>query len=70
MTIEREKTAEGEEPMVNIPFDAIGEAKLVLTDDLIREALKKDKEERRQRKKARRRGEQPVGESEDIADEE
>ncbi|MCT7378611.1 ribosome maturation factor RimP [Chelativorans salis] len=56
VTIERDKTAEGEEPLVDIPLEAIDEAKLVLTDALVREALKKDKEERRERKKARRRG--------------
>jgi len=57
LTIERDKVAEGEAPLAEIPLDAISDAKLVLTDALIREALKKDKEERRQRKKARRRGE-------------
>ncbi|WP_163265104.1 ribosome maturation factor RimP [Chelativorans alearense] len=56
VTIERDKTAEGEEPLVEIPLEAVDEAKLVLTDALVREALKKDKEERRQRKKARRSG--------------
>jgi len=61
ITIVRDKVAEGEDPLSEIPLDAIGEAKLVLTDALIREALKKDKEERRQRKKARRRGaEEPM----------
>jgi len=62
ITIARDKVAEGEDPLSEIPLDAIGEAKLVLTDALIREALKKDKEERRQRKRARRRGsEAPIG---------
>jgi len=56
ITIARDKVAEDEDPLSEIPLDAIGEAKLVLTDALIREALKKDKEERKQRKKARRRG--------------
>jgi ribosome maturation factor RimP len=66
LTITRDKVAEGEEPQAEIPFDAIAEAKLVLTDALIREALKKDKEERRERKKARRRGEQPPVEGDDA----
>ncbi|WP_173934476.1 ribosome maturation factor RimP [Chelativorans sp. Marseille-P2723] len=57
VTVELETVAEGEEALVEIPLDAVESAKLVLTDALIREALKKDKEERRQRKKARRRGE-------------
>lgn len=57
VTIEREKVADDEDPRAMIPLESIGEAKLVLTDALIQEALKKDKEERRQRKKARRHGE-------------
>ncbi|WP_420847934.1 ribosome maturation factor RimP [Nitratireductor luteus] len=56
LTIDRDKVGEGEEARAVIPLDAIAEAKLVLTDALVREALKKDKEERRQRKKARRKG--------------
>src|SRR5690606_13655385 len=65
--LELDKAAEGEEPLVDIPLDAIGEAKLVLTDALIREALKKDKEERKQRKKARRRRNEQPEEGEDAA---
>ena len=41
--LERDQVAYGEEPVVNIPFSALAEAKLVLTDDLIRDALKADK---------------------------
>ncbi|WP_309084260.1 ribosome maturation factor RimP [Chelativorans sp.] len=70
VTIARDKVAEGEEPVAEIPLDAIEDAKLVLTDALIREALKKDKEERRQRKKARRRGEPMPAEGEGAATEE
>src|SRR6185369_1971112 len=40
--IEREQPAEGEPPAVRVPFDAVAEARLVLTDDLIRAALRQD----------------------------
>lgn len=46
VTIERDQVAYGEEPRVSIPFDVLADAKLILTDDLIREALRKDKEAR------------------------
>jgi len=46
VTIERDQAAYGEEPTVRIPFDALVDAKLILTDDLVREALRKDKEAR------------------------
>jgi len=42
-TIERDQVAYGEEPRVTIPFSALAEAKLILTDDLIRDALRADK---------------------------
>lgn len=42
-TVERTDIAYGDEPVVTIPFSALAEAKLILTDDLIREALKADK---------------------------
>lgn len=42
-TLERDQVAYGEEPRVRIPFNALSEAKLVLTDDLIRDALRADK---------------------------
>lgn len=42
-TIERSDIAYGESPTVVVPFEALAEAKLILTDDLIREALKADK---------------------------
>jgi len=53
--IQRDQAAYGEEPTVRVPFEAIAEARLVLTDDLIREALTKDKKARQEAK--RRRGE-------------
>ena len=34
ITVERDQPAEGEPGAVEIPFDAIGEARLILTDDL------------------------------------
>jgi ribosome maturation factor RimP len=43
VTVETDKPAIGEEFMTALPFDAIAEARLVLTDDLIRDALRKDK---------------------------
>lgn len=43
-TVERDQPAYGEEPTVTIPFTALAEAKLILTDDLIRDALRADKE--------------------------
>lgn len=42
-TIERDQVAYGEAPSVTIPFAALSEAKLILTDDLIRDALRADK---------------------------
>lgn len=42
-TIERDQPAYGEEPKVVIPFTTLAEAKLILTDDLIRDALRADK---------------------------
>lgn len=42
-TIERDQVAYGEAPSVTIPYSALSDAKLILTDDLIREALRADK---------------------------
>lgn len=42
-TVERDQPAYGEAPTVTIPFSALAEAKLILTDDLIRDALRADK---------------------------
>lgn len=52
--IERDTATYGDEPTVRIPFDALSEANLILTDDLIRDALRRDKAERSERKKAAR----------------
>ncbi|TCL71901.1 ribosome maturation factor RimP [Rhizobium sp. BK251] len=42
-TLERDQVAYGEEPRVTVPFSALADAKLILTDDLIRDALRADK---------------------------
>jgi ribosome maturation factor RimP len=42
-TLERDQIGYGEEPQVTIPFAALAEGRLILTDDLIRDALKADK---------------------------
>ena len=47
--LERDQAAAGEEAEVEIPFDAVGEARLILTDELISAALKADKDARRAR---------------------
>ncbi|GGE21948.1 ribosome maturation factor RimP [Aureimonas endophytica] len=44
---ERDQVTGDEAALVDIPFDAIGDARLVLTDDLIDAALKADKAARR-----------------------
>ena len=43
VVLRRDNAAKGEEKEAVIPFDAIAAANLVLTDELIREALKRDK---------------------------
>jgi len=43
VTVETDKPALGEDFRTALPFETIAEARLVLTDDLIRDALKKDK---------------------------
>jgi ribosome maturation factor RimP len=60
--IERDQPAYGDEPTVRVSYEAIAEARLILTDDLIREALTKDKKARQEAKK--RRGELEAGEEE------
>jgi ribosome maturation factor RimP len=47
--LDRDGAAYGEAPSVEIPFDAVGEARLVLTDDLIAASLKADKAARKGR---------------------
>ncbi|MBO0903400.1 ribosome maturation factor RimP [Jiella sonneratiae] len=50
--IERDQPAYGEPNAVDVPFDAIGEARLVLTDDLVAASLKADKAARKRRGEA------------------
>lgn len=61
--LERDQASYGDAPTVRIPFEAIADARLVLTDDLIRDALTKDKKARQEAKK--RRGE-PVDDETDV----
>lgn len=56
VTIRRDQAAYGEELTVLVPWEAIAEARLILTDDLIRDALSKDNRARKEAKK--RRGEE------------
>ena len=51
--VERTEPAYGAEPSVRIPYEALLEARLVLTDDLIRDALSKDNQARKQARKRR-----------------
>lgn len=53
VTIERDQPVYGEPPAVRVPFEALAEARLVLTDDLVRDALTKDKKARQEAKKRR-----------------
>ena len=45
--LDRDEPAEGEVKQVMIPFSALSEARLILTDELIRDALKADKDARK-----------------------
>jgi ribosome maturation factor RimP len=60
VTVERDQVAYGEAAKADIPFDVITDARLVLTDDLIRDALKKDKQLRQERKRRRREGPEEI----------
>lgn len=67
--LQRDQAAYGEEPTVRVPFEAISEARLILTDDLIRDALSKDNQARKEARK--RRGEDedaPEGEETETED--
>ena len=52
ITVERDQPPANEPSAVEIPFDALGEARLILTDDLIAAALKADKAARKARGEA------------------
>jgi ribosome maturation factor RimP len=62
--IERDVPAYGDEPSVRVPYDSIAEARLVLTDDLIRDALSKDNKARKEARK--RRGEPEEADADDA----
>ena len=66
ITIEREQASYGDEPTVRVPYDAISEARLILTDDLIRDALARDKEARRLAKKSL--GDEPDADNDNSED--
>jgi len=60
VAIESSRPAYGAEPSIRIPYQAISEARLVLTDDLVRDALSRDN---KARKEARKRPAPSDGES-------
>jgi ribosome maturation factor RimP len=63
VTIERDQAPEGAETRIEVAYESIAEARLILTDDLIRDALSKDNQARKEAKKR-------AGEPEDEADDE
>ncbi len=68
VVIARDRPGYGEEPTVRVAYEAISEARLILTDELIREALSKDNRARKEARK--RRGEPETDETETRPDEE
>lgn len=66
VVIERDVASYGDEPVVRVPFGAISDARLILTDDLVRDALRADKKARQEQKK--RRGEETDGEYDNHAE--
>jgi ribosome maturation factor RimP len=52
--LRRDDAAEGEEAEVPIPIEDMSEAKLVLTDELVTEALRREKSAKRQLREARK----------------
>jgi len=62
--IERDVPAYGDEPRVRVPYETIAEARLVLTDDLIRDALSKDNKARKEARKRRGEPEEADAENE------
>ena len=53
VVIESSRPADGAEPSVRLRYEAISEARLVLTDDLVREALSRDNKARKEARKRR-----------------
>ncbi|MER2534697.1 MAG: ribosome maturation factor RimP [Rhizobiaceae bacterium] len=60
VVIENTEPSYGAEPRVEVPYEAISEARLVLTDDLIRDALSKDNKARKEARKRRRNEDAPA----------
>src|SRR5262245_57946797 len=52
--IRRDDVVEGEEPEVLLPIDEMSEARLVLTDQLVTEALRREKSAKREAREARK----------------
>jgi len=52
--LHRDDAAEGEEADVLLPMNEMSEAKLVLTDDLVKEALRREKSAKREAREARK----------------
>ena len=50
----RDDVAAGEDPLVLLPIEEMSEAKLVLTDELVTEALRREKAAKREQRAARR----------------
>jgi ribosome maturation factor RimP len=50
----REEAPAGEDPIVNLPIEDMSDAKLVLTDELVTEALRREKQAKRERRAAKR----------------
>ncbi len=57
--VERDQPGYGEELTVEIPYSALSEARLILTDDLIRDALKADKDAKAAAREAANENEEP-----------
>ncbi|MCD2174818.1 ribosome maturation factor RimP [Rhizobium sp. C4] len=58
-SIERDQPGYGEELTVEIPYSALSEARLILTDDLIRDALKADKDAKAAAREAANENDEP-----------
>jgi ribosome maturation factor RimP len=69
VTIRRDQAAYGEEPVVRVPWDAIADARLILTDDLIRDALSKDNRARKEARKHRGEADETSAAAEEIDNE-
>ncbi|HEY3531912.1 MAG TPA: ribosome maturation factor RimP, partial [Casimicrobiaceae bacterium] len=50
----RDEAPEGEDRTVSLPIEEMSEAKLVLTDELVTEALRREKAAKRERRAAKR----------------